>query len=196
MQRRVAPKVRNGKVQKKNNHKLTPSYWNTDLKDIVIDKEKPGVGYKHVIKRKDIIEFIKLLPEWNDLSKELNAIILSKASSFSDGRCHSEGVIRIGAWPKELWVSLRPEYFLDHKEIFDKLNLEYEKVSNMYLCKFDESQVRAYQLLHIFLHELGHHHDRITTKNKNRSSRGEKYAEEYAKKYENLIWTDYFSKFI
>ncbi|MEN6489011.1 MAG: hypothetical protein ABFD66_09040 [Smithella sp.] len=195
MHRRAAPKVRNGKVQKKNNHELTPSYWNTDIRDIVIDREKPGVGHKHIIKRKDIIEFIKLLPEWNELSKDLNAIVLSKASPFADGRCYSEGVIKIGAWPKDLWVSCTPEYFSGHKDIFDKLNLKYEKVGNMYLCKFDESQVRAYQLLHIFLHELGHHHDRITTKSKRRSSRGEAYAEEYARKYESLIWTDYFNRF-
>lgn len=195
MNRKVAPKVKNGKVQKKNNHVLTPSYWNSNLREIVIDTEKPGAGHKHITKRKDIIAFIELLPEWDELSKDINAIILSEASPFSEGECYSEGVIKIGSWPKGLWVTCCPEYFFGHKDIFDKLGLEYEKTNNMYLCRFNESQIKAYQLLHIFLHELGHHHDRITTKNKNHISRGETYAEEYARKYENLIWTDYFNRF-
>ena len=47
---------------------------------------------------------------------------------------------------------------------------------------------------HILLHEFGHHHDRMTTKSM-RASRGEPYAEEYARRYEALIWKDYLKVF-
>ena len=63
------------------------------------------------------------------------------------------------------------------------------------MCEFTESQARAYQLLHILLHELGHHHDRITTKSQVRASRGEPYAEAYALQHEALIWERYLDTF-
>ena len=44
-----------------------------------------------------------------------------------------------------------------------------------------EGQARAFQLLHVFLHELGHHHDLITTRRQLRGGRGEAYAERYAR---------------
>ncbi|MHB0975848.1 MAG: hypothetical protein ACYC1U_01500 [Candidatus Aquicultorales bacterium] len=195
MNRKTAPGVKNGRVQKKHNHSLTPNYWNTDLRDIVVDKEKPGPGYKHMISRKDILAFIELLPEWDELSQGLNAILLSQASPFSQGVCHPEGVIQIGAWPTELSITCEPRYFFEHKEIFDELGVEYVKSNKTYRCKFDKRQVKAYLLLHVFLHELGHHHDRITTRKQNYSSRGETYAEQYARKYEHVIWDNYFARF-
>lgn len=55
--------------------------------------------------------------------------------------------------------------------------------------------VRAFQLMHVLLHELGHHHDRISTRSKVRSSRGEGYAESYAVRYSNCLWEAYASEF-
>jgi hypothetical protein len=55
--------------------------------------------------------------------------------------------------------------------------------------------VRAYQLLHILTHELGHHHDRITTQSQKRAARGEPYAEAYARKYEALVWESFTRHF-
>ena len=69
-----------------------------------------------------------------------------------------------------------------------------DAIENGYLCKFTEAQARAYQLLHILLHELGHH-DRITTKSQKRASRGEPYAEAYALTYEAKIWDVYQRRF-
>ena len=80
--------------------------------------------------------------------------------------------------------------------IRDSLGIDCEETSDgYYLCKFDESDVRGYQLLHILLHELGHHHDRMTTRSQKRAGRGEKYAEEYARLYEASIWQQYQKMF-
>lgn len=54
---------------------------------------------------------------------------------------------------------------------------------------------RAYQLLHVLLHELGHHHDRMTTKRKQQASRGEAYAERYANHYASTTWERYWEEF-
>ena len=49
--------------------------------------------------------------------------------------------------------------------------------------------------MHVFLHELGHHHDRITTRSMQTPSRGEGYAEEYAHRYGEQMWQKYFDVF-
>ena len=86
-------------------------------------------------------------------------------------------------------------YYEDHKQVFVRLGVPCETKGEDYLCKFSESMVRAYQLLHIFLHELGHHHDRMTTRRQRGTGRGETYAEEYALRHEQLIWARYADRF-
>ena len=34
------------------------------------------------------------------------------------------------------------------------------------VCRFTEASARGFQLMHMFLHELGHYHDRMTTRSK------------------------------
>jgi hypothetical protein len=60
-----------------------------------------------------------------------------------------------------------------------------------YLAGFTEATVQAFQLVHVLLHEIGHHHDRMTSPRRRRSTRGERYAEAYARKHGEQIWADY-----
>jgi hypothetical protein len=64
-----------------------------------------------------------------------------------------------------------------------------------YLAGFTEETVQAFQLLHVLLHELGHHHDRMTSPGQRRCTRGEPYAEGYARRYEQTIWSAYHRVF-
>ncbi len=79
--------------------------------------------------------------------------------------------------------------------MLDRLGVRSHEIKNGVMCEFTELQARAYQLLHILLHELGHHHDRMTTKSKVRASRGEPYAENYALVHEARIWEQYQKTF-
>jgi hypothetical protein len=54
---------------------------------------------------------------------------------------------------------------------------------------------RAFQLLHVLLHELGHHHDRMTTRAGRYSCRGEDFAEHYSRRYAERIWGRYLDEF-
>ena len=186
IQRKTNPKVRDGKVQKKNRHAPTPSYWNTLQCVPVIDKEKPGRDHRHYLRKDDITRFIQILPDWDELSKDLDAVVLAKGGG-PDGWFH-KGVIGICAWPRDSRVLLDIDGFKEHAEIFERLNVKSHKQDNHYVCLFSEAQVKAYQLLHIFLHELGHHHNRKTDHSK-------QYTEEYAKKYEANIWQSYINEF-
>jgi hypothetical protein len=192
--RRTTPKVSDGRVQKKNRHALTPNYWNTYQKVPVIDKERPGRNYRHLLNKKDILEFIEIVPEWNELSKGLDAVLLAPGEQDTDG-WYDNGVVGICAWERNIWREVSKGYFREHAEIFSRLGVESKRRGNVYLCHFTEVTAKAYQLLHIFLHELGHHHDRMTTKNQKYTGRGETYAEEWAIKYEQIVWDSYLKKF-
>jgi len=193
--RKTSPGVKNGKVQKKHNHKVTPTVRNTKASYPMVAKEKPGEGHKHFLTKKDILEFIDLLPDWEILSEGLKTIVLSMAYYNADALCTECGIIEICSWPREKWIKCSKIYYDDHKDLFCKLNVECVKDAKNYLCKFDTNQIKAFQLLHLLLHELGHHHDRMTTKKRKHSSRGEHFAEEYARKYEAQIWNDYLKRF-
>ena len=148
--RRGTPKVKDGKVQKKNNWTRTPNYYNKPQAMPVIDKKKPGKGCRHVLSRRDIQQFIAIVPEWEELSKELNAIVLAPADFYA-GFYTGYGTIHICAWEKDLWRSWTPRFFTEHKGVLERLGVPYEKDKDGdMLCKFNESTVRAWQLLHIF----------------------------------------------
>jgi hypothetical protein len=89
----------------------------------------------------------------------------------------------------------RREYVEEHRDIFDRLGVPIEPGDEGYVLGFTEVTLRAYQLLHVFLHELGHHHDRMTTRSQRRSSRGERFAEQYARTHGDQIWSRYFELF-
>jgi hypothetical protein len=59
----------------------------------------------------------------------------------------------------------------------------------------DRDSIRAYQLLDVLVHELGHHHDRMTTHSQCHPARGERYADAYATRYAERIWHAYCTEF-
>jgi hypothetical protein len=194
--RKSTPKVTDGKVRKKNNWGLSPDYYYApDSRTVLIDRQRPGIGYKHVLRTTDIHRFLGLLPDWNNLAVGLNAIVLATHEYNVAGYC-GPGVVAVCAWESGLWTQTRVDFYEDHRAIFERLGVECEPLPNGdVLCKWDEPAVRAFQLLHILLHELGHHHDRMTTRKQRRTGRGESYAEEYALRYEAAIWDSYHKAF-
>ena len=195
--RKSTPKVLGGKVHKKNNWQLSKDYYIApEPQMVVVDRQRPREGFKHVLRKEDIYKFLELLPGWNQLAVGLNAIVLAPGSEWADGCYYSCGVVHLCAWNEDLWVEYSESHYKDHADIFERLGVPVEELpSGDMLCKFDEASVRAYQLLHILLHELGHHHDRMTTRSQKRICRGEPYAETYAFEYEALIWERYWRAF-
>ncbi|MBK5722979.1 hypothetical protein JGH11_19095 [Dysgonomonas sp. Marseille-P4677] len=191
--RRTATRIKKGTVQKKNRYTKTPNYWNTSQDEIQVDIENPGKRYKHFLKKRDIKLFLEILPNREEIDVKFDAVLLASGSYSTDG-WYKNGVIGICAWKKEMTQEYALCYFNAHKSIFDKLGVKYAVKKDYAICYFTENQIKAYLLLHIFLHELGHHHDRLNTKS-GRIARGEKYAEDYAFKYAEIIWNRYFEYF-
>jgi hypothetical protein len=192
--RKTTPRVKRGRVQKKNNWELTPNYYSHIQPIPVIDRRRPGEGYRHLLLQRDIELFISILPDWDELAKGLDAIVLAEGEWNTNGY-HTTGVVHICAWDTELWTETVTSHFEDHRDISERIGLQYELKDGYVLCKWTAAQAKAYQLIHILLHELGHHHDRITTKSQLEASRGEPYAEAYALKYLDLIWEHYIDVF-
>lgn len=191
LNRRTATRIKKGTAQRKNRHEKTPNYWNTYQDEIQVDRLPPGKGYKHFLKKKDVIDFLELLPNREEIDYRFDAVVLARGSEFRDG-WYRNGVIGICAWNKDKEVTWSIKYFNEHKDIFDRLGVSYIIKKDEVTCSFTENQIKAYQLLHILLHELGHHHDKMHTRSKRACARGERYAEEYAIRYEGMIWGRYF----
>ena len=193
--RRSTPRVVNGKVQRKNRSAETPNYYNVCFEQPVVDRRRPGAGYRHILRKDDVARFIRCLPDWNKLSAGLNAVVLAPGDSRADG-WHRPGIVAVCAWSINLWQEWNLTGYNQHRDLLKRIGVTCEDIeAGCVLCKFEPSTIRAYQLLHVLLHELGHHHDRMTTKSQRRSSRGEDYAEQYALRYEKLIWDQYLNEF-
>jgi len=56
-QRKTTPKVRAGRVQKKNRADLSPDFFLGNLSELVIDRQRPGEGRRHVLMKRDVESF-------------------------------------------------------------------------------------------------------------------------------------------
>jgi hypothetical protein len=195
MRRKTAPKVKGGIVQKKNNWELTPRNASGPKGYPAFERRRPADGYRHLLKKRDIERFIDLLPDWDELAVGLQAIVLDDGDHEGMGWC-APGVVAICAWEEALWWNdARPRFVDEHRDLFVLLGVDSSEDDGRWTVRWTEGQARAFQLLHIFLHELGHHHDRMTTRDKRYTGRGEPYAEEYARQYFDRIWDSYLHAF-
>ena len=191
--RRSATKVRDGQVQRKNRWARSPNCFTHNTGTLEIVRQRPGEGFRHLVFQDDLRRFLPLLPEWESLQSGLRSIVLAEGGRNMGW--HRPGVIAISAWERSLvledssWIFIR-----DHQVIFDKLGVPYQ-LEDGSTIEFTEETARAFQLVHVLVHELGHHQDRMTTRSRKDSARGEQYAENYARKWEDLILDRYRREF-
>jgi hypothetical protein len=192
--RKVTPRVKDGVVQKKQRRLYSGA------SGYVIDRESPARGHRHMITKQDVRTFISLIPNWVEHRNGIELIILSARGDF-DGlyetfRREKTGTIEIPAWAGDLWRTVSIDYFREHEAFFKLVGVAWQALPDDEVeCRFTKDQARAFLLLHVFLHELGHHVDRITTKNQDRTPRGEPFAEEFANRLLHVIWPDYIRVF-
>jgi hypothetical protein len=191
--RRTATKVKGGRVQRKNRRQPTAH------DGYVLDRESPGRGYRHVVSKRDVQAFIEIIPEWQRLSERLGRIVLAAKSDDADGQYafyHREesGEIFLHPWPDDLWFELTVAYFKAHQAIFERLGVSCDAQEDGVVCRFTEAQARAFMLLHVFLHELGHHYDYVHQKHFN-ATKGEDYAERFATSRFDRLFPEYVRVF-
>ena len=193
--RRTTPKVKNGKVQRKNKCEQSPNYYLKRRDSLLIERRKPGKGFRHLLTRDDIEGFIELIPGWDELSLGLNAVVLNEGSYRWLGY-HVHGVVHISAWEEGLWQDFPRKFFEENFKLLERLKVPNQELPDKQVrCFFNEENAKAFQLLDVFLHELGHHHDCITNKSKICCPRGEPYAEQFALRYQPLVYAGYVKRF-
>lgn len=192
--RKTDPKVVGGKTRKKNNWATTVARAFLSPDEIFVERRDPGKGYKHVVSRRQVIDFLNLLPDWSEISQGLRGVVLARGGQGCDG-WHRPGTVALCAWEQDLWITVGEDYQNEHAGVFAMLGVESERRSEEWVLKYSPQQATAFALMHVLLHELGHHHDRMTTRTQISASRGEAYAERYANEYAPLIWERYQDKF-
>jgi hypothetical protein len=193
--RKTAPGVRNGRVRKQNNWRRTPDCYNTPQRVPAIDRERPGEGYRHLLRKQDVGRFVALLPDWDEVSRGLDVILLGRGRPGCDG-WYNGGVLAVCAWPAGMVWELDPDWYAGHCLFLDRIGVPVEfTAEGEFVVRWTPSTARAYQLVHVFLHELGHHIDRMTTRTRRSCARGEGWAEGYAWAYEAVIWERYCDEF-
>jgi hypothetical protein len=196
--RKSAMRVRDGRVAKKNNwvpdHR---DYYARPQSEIQIERGHPGPGSRHVVTVAQLREFIDLLPDWDELATGLEAISIYEGGHGWLGMSNP-GVVVITAWEQDLWwPEIEAIWVAQVSELLDLLGVEIVPSSRgveRLELRWTESQARAFMLLDVLVHELGHHHDRMTTRGKD-APRGEPYAMAYAKRVQAEVWPEYCRRF-
>ncbi len=192
--RKPSPKFIGGRVFPSSRTAETPNYYNTPQPAPVIDRRRPGKAFVHLLRKADIELFTELIPGWTRLSQGLDAIVLSEGCTETYG-WHIPGVIHVGAWSRELWEIVSEDFLDANADILERLEVPVASRGDDYVLKWTRLKARAFQLLDVFLHELGHHHDRMTTRTKFDIARGEPYADDFAHRYRALVWDDFLHHF-
>ncbi len=191
---RSATRVVDGVVQPEDRHAGTACSSSSTL---VFERERAGPGFRHVLTSDDVRRFLALLDDWEVLGRGLHTIRLA-AGSYTFGYWRS-GVVAVRALPDDRRL---PRCYLDAYalRLFERLDVRFvddecaacrKRVPTYELTL---EQVRAWQLLDVLCHELGHHHDAMTNRS-GRSERGEHYALCFAEERWRALWPRYSRAF-
>jgi hypothetical protein len=197
--RKTTPKVRDGQVQKKNR-------WaeSVDADDALLGKlgicfevRAPGPGRRHVVTEVDVRRFLRCIPDWESHAEGLSAIVLGDCDG-SMGEYDSRGIIYLYSWDRDLFWDAEEDFFEEHRATLTRLGVPHDApVDGGVPLYFDERSARAFQLVHIFLHELGHHVDRRMERARARrrrrhdQERAEEFAEAWGVQMEDRVWPRY-----
>jgi hypothetical protein len=194
--RRNALRTRDGRVEKKKNwasHR--GDYFAWAQADIRLDRKRPGPGYRHVVTIPQLREFIALLPDWDKVAVGLDAIVLGEGRDEAMG-WYENSIVVLCAWPAEsgLWWEVDKPWLDDNRSTLSLLEVEVDECDGRFGLLWTEAQARAFMLLDVLPHELGHHYDALTTRS-GRVGRGEPFATEYAQRTLDAVWPAYRERF-
>lgn len=174
---------------------MTPDYDISEQPELVIDRKRPGEGFRHLLSQPDLRRFISIVPGWEKHSQGLNAVVLAPGDKSSFGYYYP-GVISLYAWPERIAMSFDNDSYQLDLAFFDCFDVpRVPDGEGWWDLEFTEDTARAFLLLNVFLHELGHHNDYMNTRKKENANRGESHAEEFALELGLKLWPTYQKAF-
>lgn len=138
--------------------------------------------------------FVEIIPDWKELSVGLDAVLLAEGDPSALG-WYTTGIVAVCAHEKELTQEWDVDFYNEHAAVLERIDVELDFDDDTVEVEFTESSIKAFQLMHILLHEIGHHHDRMTTRTKHEASRGEPFAETFALERADELWDAYYGVF-
>ena len=195
---RQAPQVKRGTVQKKERWDYYPRIYdfvpNRDG-SVPIVREPAYRGYRHVVTESDLRRFTRLIPGWDRLRVGLRGLVIGEGNDDCIG-WHELGIVCIHAWSARMSAAWTGDFFREHKPVLDRLMVpSFKTGDDEVVCQFNPKTAAGFQLMHVFLHELGHHHDRMQTRKQINSALGEQYAEDFGNQLADQMWTAFFRTF-
>jgi hypothetical protein len=196
---KTTPRVRDGRVQKKNCWAESVDGEESLLGStgITFEMRAPGPTERHVVSEIDVRRFLRCIPDWEKHAEGLRAIVLGGRDAM--GRYDHRGIIYLCPWSDDLFWDCELDFFEEHRETLHRIGVPHDATpvvdpalpgdKGTIPLYFDERSARAFQLVHVFLHELGHHRDRMTRRS--HYGRGEEFAEAWALEMEPLVWPRY-----
>jgi hypothetical protein len=191
--RRTATKVVNGQVTRKSRYDLTGD------RGYFIRKEPAARGFTHVVSRNQLREFLKIVPGWPEVADRLDAIVLTGGSTGYFGyhsvfRHSNLAMIALCAWEKNLWKTFGYDFYRDNRRVLDALGVDCRMDFHSVTARFTVAQARAFSLLDVFMHELGHHQDWLRRRGRGLPDK-EKIADGYAARHFEQLFPIYCEKF-
>lgn len=193
--RRSATKVRDGEVRPKNRRTYSPDYYVTRSTELIIDRKPPGEGFRQVVTIDDVRKFLAIVPGIDELLAGVRVIVIDRGDEERQG-WYRRGIVAICAWDAELVVrDWSDQFIFEHASIINYLNVPCERVDDQSVLYWTRETAKAYLLIHVLLHELGHHQDLMSNRTRAFCPRGEPYAEHFALAREAEIVDRYFRTF-
>jgi hypothetical protein len=185
-----------GRVQKKNNWTAArDDYYARYQAEILIDRRAPGEGFRHILTVGHVREAISLLPVWNEVAVGLDAIVIDAGDRTAMG-WYRQGIVALCAWDVDLWWPATPRSWVEaNRRQLEMLGVEQAKRGKNIELRWTLEQARAFMLLDVLPHELGHHHDLMTSRRQVTVGRGEPYAERYAARVMDEVFDAYVDRF-
>lgn len=166
-----------------------------DPAGLPVIRDRPAPGFRHVLRRCDVVSFLELLDDWSDLGRGLDSIRLAGGEPDCFG-WYEPGQVVVGAWPRSRTILLDEAWVEESRPVLERLEVPIEGLGGgRRRLEFDDAAARGFLLLDVLLHELGHHHDRMHTRSQYECSRGEPYALDYAERRTEELWDRYAAAF-
>lgn len=182
--RKTAPKVKDGRVQKKHRHDASEYLALVDGRSFTVLKHRAREGYRHVVQLPDVYRFVELIPSWSTVSNGLSALALDAYGCEEQTGCHYDPGYRaiwMRPFPEAMQTTWSRRYHDVHGEFTSRLGVESVREDDRSVTlTWTLAQARAWQLLHLFLHELSVHAQFMRGGQKPRSEHDAEEAEQYA----------------
>ena len=182
--RKTTPKVKDGRVQKKNRTDESEYLALVDGRSFTVIKHRAKPGYRHVLQLPEVYRFVELIPNWTAVSKGLSALALDAYGSDEQTETHYESGYRaiwMRPFPESMQTSWSRSFYERHEEFASRLGAEALADDGAAVTlSWTVAQAKAWQLLHLFLYDLSVHDQFMRSGHKPRTEHRNATAEEYA----------------